>query len=91
MRSMGAIAIAASIMTGCTADRSYHDLIGGRDLNQLNMDGATCQMSLQQSPVGEAAPTGSNTRLTIANAGTRMIEQDNFLDSCMLSRGWERR
>jgi hypothetical protein len=93
MRSAAAIVFAALIVAGCDiTDRSYSDLMGGvRGLDQLKMDGATCDMALQQSPAGQPAAAGSNAGLTLSNVGTRMIEQDNFLDSCMLSRGWERK
>jgi len=93
MKSVGAIVSSALLIAGCnTTDRTYTDLTGGgRGLDQLKMDGGACELALQQSPVGQPATAGSNAGITVSNIGTRMIGQDNFVDSCMLSRGWERK
>ena len=92
MRSTMAVVSLAIALAGCTTDKTYTDVTrSGRALDQLKMDGATCNMALQQSPVGQPADAGPNAGLTLSNVGTRMIEQDNYFDSCMLSRGWERK
>jgi len=93
MRSAMAILALATILTGCvTTEKSYSDLTGrGRELNELKMDGATCEMALDQSPAGQPAAAGSTVGLTVSNIGVRMMQQNDFFDSCMLSRGWERK
>jgi len=93
VRSLPAILAFTLLVSACAAtEKTYTDLTRtGRGLNQLKMDGTVCDMALQQSAVGQPAEGGANVGLTLSNIGTRMIEQDNFFDSCMLSRGWERK
>src|ERR1700674_2935425 len=93
MRSAMAILDLATILTGCvTTEKSYSDLTGrGRELNGLKMDGATCEMALAQSPAVQPVAAGSTVGLTVSNIGVRMMQQNDFFDSCMLSRGWERK
>lgn len=92
MRKAVAIVSLALALAACNVtDKTYNDLTrSGRGIDQLRMDGATCDMALQQSAVGQPADAGANAGLTLTNVGTRMMEQDNFFDSCMLSRGWQR-
>jgi hypothetical protein len=92
MRSAVAIVSLAFAVSGCgITDKTYNDLTrSGRGIDQLSVDGANCDMALLQSHAGQPAEAGANVGLTLSNVGAQMIEQDNFFDSCMLSRGWQR-
>jgi len=88
--AMALISCVAMLVAGCsTTPTTWRDLTNtGRGIDQRRMDAAACNMMLQQSPLSQPAEATSNTSATIMNVGTRMIEQQNFLDNCMLSRGW---
>jgi hypothetical protein len=91
MRSAIAIICLAPLVADCGAT-TYTDIThSGRGLDQLRMDGAGCDMALQQSGVGQSVEAGPNAGSALSNVGTAIIAQDNFLESCMLSRGWERK
>jgi hypothetical protein len=92
MRLMTAMAFLALLLAGCAVEQSYADMThSGRNLDQLKMDGAACSMVLQQSSVSQPAQAGPNVGTTLMNISARSMEQDNFFDSCMMSRGWERK
>jgi hypothetical protein len=82
----------ALLLAACvTAETTYTDLTHtGRGLNQLKIDGAICDMALEQSPARQPAAAGLSAGTTLMNVGSQMIAQSNFFDQCMLSRGWER-
>jgi hypothetical protein len=79
------------LVSGCsTTPATWTDLTHtGRGIDQRRMDAAACNMMLSQSPLSQPAEATSDMSATLVNVSARMIEQQNFLDNCMLSRGWK--
>ena len=92
MRSALAMVSLMCLMSGCiTSENPYIDTtLTGRGADQLRMDRAACDVALRQSPAGQAADLGPSVGITLTNIGDRKNEQNDFIGSCMASRGWER-
>jgi len=90
-----ATALAAISLAGCqTTETAWYDITNrNRDLGQLKMAAASCNLALQNSAAGQPIPDSATSTpgLAIAAVGTQMINQQNFLDQCMMSQGWEER
>jgi hypothetical protein len=72
-------------------DRTYVDSTGGgRGATEPRADGAACNVALRRSPVGQLVDSRPSVGIMLSNNSDRKIEQSQFLESCMLSRGWER-
>jgi hypothetical protein len=94
LRTIGRVAcllLGSGLVAGCgTITTKWTDLTGaGRGANQRAMDAGACEMMLQQSSLGQPPEAGSNTGNTMLIASAWMTQQQNFRESCMLSRGWQ--
>jgi hypothetical protein len=86
------IIVCAPLIAACAIEKTYFDVSNSeRGPAQLHMDGAACQMALEQSPAAQPAQAGNNTGTTMVNIGAQMMASDDFFDACMLSRGWSRK
>jgi len=92
MRTALAMVFLMCLMAGCvTSESPYIDTtLAGRGADQLRTDRAACDVALRQSPVGQAADQGPSVGITLTNIGDRKNAQNDFIGSCMASRGWER-
>jgi hypothetical protein len=88
-------ALIALTLGGCqTTETAWYDITNQhRDISQLKMAAATCNMALQNSAAGQPIPDSATSTpgLALAAVGTQMVNQQNFLDQCMMSQGWEER
>jgi hypothetical protein len=96
MRPMVAVIGLMPLLATCTAttQTSWVDITNQRrDLGQLKMASAGCNLALSQSGVGQPLSSSetSTPGLAVAAVGTQMINQQNFIDQCMLVQGWEER
>lgn len=64
-----------------------------RDAGQLKMAAAQCNLALSQSSAGQPIPNGATSTpgLAVSAVGVQMMNQQNFLDQCMMAQGWEER
>ena len=87
--------MAMLLLAGCgTTQTAWFDITNQhRDIGQLKMAAASCNLALSQSAAGQPIPDSATTTpgLAIAAVGTQMINQQNFLDQCMTAQGWEER
>lgn len=94
-RAATTLCSAAMLLGACgTTQTAWFDITNQhRDNGQLKMAAASCNLALSQSAAGQPIPDSATTTpgLAIAAVGTQMINQQNFLDQCMLAQGWEER
>jgi hypothetical protein len=77
-----------------TTQTEWFDISGQhRNLGQLKMSAAQCNLALEESALGQPIPASATSTpgLALSAVGVQMINQQNFLDQCMSAQGWEQR
>jgi hypothetical protein len=80
--------VSMAFSTACSQEKTYHDFTnGGRGIDTLKVDYATCGMQIGPPRVNNSGCRGCG----LLDAQSAIMNNDNAMDRCMGSLGWERR